>query len=240
MKPVSELYPQINQTLWQPLLFGSSWFNGGICYEYGVEIVTGKSSEFHPGIDVRINLNKPQAEVICAKRHDGISVEYALIDKPGFVWWEGREYTNSRVVRVKHFEMSNWFNKRIFSYDVGPSYLEYDICPLISYCVGNAYYDDSTEMEVFFVCTEGSDFLDQVATYYQLPIPYGDNHVHTLNTNPKLYRAGHFDIFRLGPGKFHPLVLASIVFKEKKPIRLLFHTFQRPWEFESSLDVDYF
>jgi len=240
MKYITNLYPQVNQALWSPILFGSAWFNAGQCYEYGTDIVTGNPKEFLPGLDVRININTYQAELVCSLRYDKTLVDYVHICKPGLVWWEGHEYSEAGTIRVKHYEPSRWFNNRIFSYDVGDTYDQYDICPLISYCVGDAKYDDTDEVEIFFVCTAGTSLLDKVAEYYQLPIPYGEHHVHTLNTDPKLYRAGHFDIFGLGPGRFHPLVLASITFINKKPERLLLYTFQRPWEFNQSLDIDYF
>jgi hypothetical protein len=240
MKYIAQLYPSVNLASWRPLMFGSSWINGGECYEYGADVVTEYSQEFHIGIHTRLNSNAMQAELICSVRQDGTNVDYAIIDQLGYVCWEGREYYNNQLTRVKHYATGNWFNNRLFFYDVGDTYDQYDICPLISYCVGDAKYDDTDEVEIFFVCTAGTSFLDKVAEYYQLPIPYGEHHVHTLNTDPKLYRAGHFDIFGLGPGRFHPLVLASITFINKKPERLLLYTFQRPWEFNQSLDIDYF
>lgn len=226
---------------WTPLMFGASWFNHGQCYEQGFNIVSSELFELSGFIQRTQAVSNMQSEISCGMRLDGIQINYQYSNQLGLINWEGHEFLRSKQShQTKFYQSSHWINSRLSSFDFGNKYLDFDLCPDVSYWVANAYSTTTQEEELFFVCTKGTILLNQVASYYNLPIPYGNQHIDILDNNPKLYRIGHFDIFKLGPGRFYPLVLASVSFIDKKPIRLLFHTFQRPWEFEENLDINYF
>jgi hypothetical protein len=240
MKFIQKAYPSINQSLWYPLLYGASWFNGGMCYEYGVDLVTNNVQEFYPDIPVRLNQDKQQGEIICASRYDGTLVTYNHSPKPGLACWDGLELLSNGTKRSKSFHSSRWFNQQIAAFDFGETYKDYDLCPIITMPVGHARYDDLEEIDIFFVCNEGSRFFNHISDYYNLPRPLSSIQLATLESNPQIYRAGHFDLFKFGPGNYIPIVLASISFINKTPMRILFHTFQRPWEVSDRLNIEYF
>ena len=119
----------------------------------------------------------------------------------------------------------------------GPLFAAFDLCPAVRFWLGRAWYASTNEQELLFAVTGGSKQLDQVATYYGLPAPYGEQQKAWLDEAPEKIRARHYDLHGLGEGRYAPVVVASVTFVDKRPTRLLLYTFMRQWEFEEQIEL---
>jgi len=220
-------------------MYGVSWFELGKCYESGIVYVKQVDGKQVYNLQLDIIHNIVTTEIIRTKRLDGVCTEYSFTyHEDPVLFWQGNEIdTTDTIVRIKHYESSAFMRHIVAGMNTGPTYDTFDLCPDILIWLGRSWYEDHDEQELLFAVTDGSKQLDQVATYYDLPIPYSDTQKLILDTTPELYRARHYDLYSRGDGGYAPVIVASITFVENKPIRLLLYTFTRQWEFEEPIEI---
>lgn len=223
---------------WDVWMYGASFRDGGKCFESGAIYTKRTGGEVVPGAQMRMTDYEVKAEVIYSERADGASLSYEFI-KGGdpVLFWRGNEIDDSgSTVRIKHYESSDFVRRMVANMTGGPTYAEYDLCPAVKFWLGRAWYDDG-EQELLFAVIDGSNQLDCVAAYYGLPVPYSAEQKSVLDSKPELYRARHYDLYGQGEGRYAPVIVASVTFKEGKPVRLLLYTFLRQWEFEEQIEL---
>jgi len=236
-------YPEQITGGWDIWMYGSSWFELGKCYETGASYINKLDIEqlktCMKSAGVISNALPAKIELIHTNRIDGVCTNYSFVrHQDPVLFWQGNEIdATGAIVRVKHYESSAFVRHMVAGMNTGPTYDTFDLCPDILIWLGRSWYEDHDEQELLFAVTDGSKQLDQVATYYDLPIPYSDTQKLILDTTPELYRARHYDLYSRGDGGYAPVIVASITFVENKPIRLLLYTFTRQWEFEELIEI---
>lgn len=223
---------------WDVWMYGASFRDGGKCFESGAIYTKRTGGEVVPGAQMRMTDYEVKAEVIYSERADRASLSYEFI-KGGdpVLFWRGNEIDDSgNTIRTKHYESSDFVRRMVANMTGGPTYAEYDLCPAVKFWLGRAWYDDG-EQELLFAVIDGSNQLDRVAAYYRLPVPYSAEQKAVLDSKPELYRARHYDLYGQGEGRYAPVIVASVTFKEGKPVRLLLYTFLRQWEFEEQIEL---
>ena len=75
------------------------------------------------------------------------------------------------------------------------------------------------EEELFFL-VESREMLDDVATYYSLPVPYDDGLKTILDSNLEIIRFKSVDLNNEGEGNFVAVVVAGIVFEDNVATKL--------------------
>jgi len=223
---------------WDVWMYGASWHDGGKCFESGAVYHKKTGGQMLPGAQMRVDKYEVKAEVIYSDRADGATIIYEFVrDGDPVLFWKGNEIDESgTIVRVKHYESSDFVRRMVANMCNGPTYSEFDLCPDVSFWLGRAWYDDG-EQELLFAVVDGSSQLDRVAAYYGLPVPYSAEQKAVLDSKPELYRARHYDLYGHGEGRYAPVVVASVTFLDGKPIRLLLYTFMRQWEFEEQIEL---
>jgi hypothetical protein len=224
---------------WDVWMYGASYHNGGKCWEAGAVYSKPTGGVEIPGAQMRARDFDVKAEVIYSDRADGAAMSYEFIRTlEPVMQWRGNEIDESgNTVRTKHYESSDFVRRMVANMAGGPTYAEFALCPAVKFWLGRAWYDDDGEQELLFAVVDGSNQLDRVAAYYGLPAPYSAEQKAVLDTRPELYRARHYDLYGQGEGRYAPVIVASVTFLHGKPIRLLFYTFMRQWEFEEQIEL---
>lgn len=224
---------------WDVWMYGASYHDGGKCWEKGAVYVKDTGGFDLPGAQMRGEKSFKKAEVIHTERADGVHTSYAYTrGQDPFMFWQGNEIrADGSVQRVKRYESSQMVRRIIGRVKKGPDFAEFDLCPDVQFWLGRSWYDDKDEQELLFGVIDGSNTLEAVARYYGLPVPYSAEQKLILDTQPELYRARHYDLFRLGEGNFVPVVVGSVTFVDGKPSRLLLFTFMRPWDFDEKIKL---
>lgn len=213
--PITE--PILTPEAWVTWMYGASFYDGGKCFEKGAieltEVGSGRISR------------------TTSVREDGIQTTYEKADGDPLMFWRGCE---SNTGRVKRFESARWAQRAIVKMNKGFDFDGLDLCTAVQYWLGRAYYSTSDELELFFA-VDSSAMLDAVAAHYHLPVPCNQAQRDTLDTNPELYRARHYDLLGLGEGNYLNVVVGSVSFAQGRPSRLLLYTFMRQWEFAEQI-----
>lgn len=204
---------------WQTGMSGVAYYKGGTCFESG-SVYRRKANE-----------------VVHSTREDGTQIIYEETrQKDPILSWQGREIDSTgNTIRIKQYESSRYLCGIVGGMTDGPEYKEFDLCGDVEFWLGRSWYADDAEQELLFAVTGGSAQLDAVADYYKLPFPCNEAQRIILDTTPEVYRVRHLDMYKLGLGKYAPVIAASITFSAGLPTRLLLYTRLRQWDFTEPL-----
>lgn len=230
-------YPKALGT-WDVWMYGMAWHNGGQCWEAGAVYTKETGGEALPGTQMRWGDMEVKATVIHSERADGVSTQYEFLPcSDPVLFWQGRERDAQGRERIKRYQSSAFVRRMVGGKQGGPLFATSDLCPAVRFWLGRAWYADADEQELLFAVTGGSAQLDQVAVYYGLPAPYGAQQKAWLDEAPEKIRARHYDLYGLGEGRYAPVVVGSVMFVDKRPVRLLLYTFLRQWEFDEQIEL---
>ena len=100
----------------------------------------------------------------------------------------------------------------------GSNYEDYDRAPSVNWWLGRSWVEGERE-ELYFL-VESRAMLDEVATYYGLPVPYNEELKVVLDNNLESIRFKSYDLNHLGEGHYVAVVVASVTFQESIPVAL--------------------
>ena len=153
-------------------------------------------------------------------------IKYNISEGDPFMSWKATiTDTSTGIVKTKFYESSKSVRTAIANYNIGSDFESYDKPPNINYWLGRSYIENG-ETELFFNA-EDSDMLDEVCSYYNLPVPYNDDVKELLNNNRSLIRFKSYDLNRLGKGNFVELVVAGVVFENDQATQIKLYTNRR-------------
>ena len=173
---------------------GKSLYNGGQIFEQGTFSHTSPT-------------NTPKFESSTSNQ----IIEYqGKVGDPLFSW--EAIVTEGETTKIKNYESSKQYRTIISHFTTGNNYGEdFDLCPSINIWIGRSWIEDEEDELYFYL--EGSNMLESVATYYNLPEPCDSNMKARVESNPEEFRLRHQDINQTG-SRDVPVVVASIVFKD--------------------------
>ena len=114
---------------------------------------------------------------------------------------------------VIKFESSKFLRRGVGSLDSGSNFEQFDRPSKEHNWLGRSWIEGGDEVELYFL-VESRTMLDEVATYYDLPVPYDDVMKHTLDNDLKSIRFKSYDLNQEGRGNFVAVVVAGITFKD--------------------------
>jgi len=153
-------------------------------------------------------------------------IKYNISEGDPFMSWKATiTDASTGIEKTKFYESSKTVRRAIANYNIGSDFEDYDKSPNINYWLGRSYIEDG-ETELFFNA-EDSDMLDEVCSYYNLPVPYNDDVKELLNNNRSLIRFKSYDLNRLGEGNFVELVVAGVVFENNQATQIKLYTNRR-------------
>ena len=120
--------------------------------------------------------------------------------------------TSTGVIKIKSYESSNMIRVAVGNLDTGSNYEEYNRAPNVKWWLGRSWIEDEEE-ELYFL-VESREMLDEVASYYGLPVPYDDELKVILDNNLQSIRFKSYDLNNEGEGNFVAVVVAGIVFED--------------------------
>ena len=133
--------------------------------------------------------------------------------------WEG-EITDLTTgdTKIEHFESSKMLRMGVGNLSTGSNYEDYDRAPSVNWWLGRSWVEGERE-ELYFL-VESRAMLDEVATYYGLPVPYNEELKVVLDNNLESIRFKSYDLNHLGEGHYVAVVVASVTFQESIPVAL--------------------
>jgi hypothetical protein len=197
------------------LQLGKAYTNNGNVCEIGMQYLThGKEG---------LKYSSKIGDNITAEYTD---IKYNISEGDPFMSWKATiTDASTGIVKTKFYESSKSVRTAIANYSIGSDFESYDKSPNINYWLGRSYIEDG-ETELFFNA-EDSDMLDEVCSYYNLPVPYNDDVKELLNNNRSLIRFKSYDLNRLGEGNFVELVVAGVVFENDQATQIKLYTNRR-------------
>jgi len=123
--------------------------------------------------------------------------------------WEGVTASG----KIINYESSRSLRLGVGNLNTGSNYEEYDRAPSVNMWLGRSWIEDEEE-ELYFL-VESREMLDEVASYYGLPVPYDDELKVILDNNLQSIRFKSYDLNNEGEGNFVAVVVAGIVFKDE-------------------------
>jgi len=142
--------------------------------------------------------------------YEGIPIVFnnKSINKGGdpILQWEG-VLDDGRVV---NYESSRMLRLAVGNLDTGSNYEDYDRAPNVNWWLGRSWIENEQE-ELYFL-VEDREMLDEVASYYGLPVPYDDDLKTILDNNLQSIRFKSYDLNNEGEGNFIAVVVAGVVF----------------------------
>lgn len=200
------------------LQLGKAYTNNGNVCEIGMQYIThGKEG---------VKYSSKIGDNITTSYED---IKYNISEGDPFMSWKATiTDASTGTVKTKIYESSKSVRKAIANYNIGSDFESYDKSPNINYWLGRSVIEDG-ETELFFNA-EDSDMLDNVCSYYDLPVPYNDEVKELLNNNRSLIRFKSYDLNRLGEGNFVELVVAGVVFENDQATQIKLYTNRRWYE----------
>ena len=185
-------------------------FNKVKVYVGGVVEVVG-AWFFHP--------NKGDNTKIIGEFIDGsVTIEFRekRIDDGGdpILQWEG-VLSNGKII---NYESSKILREGFGNLSTGSDFDEYDKAPVVNKWLARSWIEDGEE-ELFFL-VESREMLDDVATYYSLPVPYDDGLKTILDNDLQSIRLKSVDLNHEGEGNFVAIVVAGIVFEDNAATKI--------------------
>ena len=120
--------------------------------------------------------------------------------------WEG-VLSNNKII---NYESSKTLRLGVGNLNTGSNYEEYNRAPSVNTWLGRSWIENEHE-ELYFL-VESREMLDEVATYYGLPVPYDDGMKVVLDNNLQSIRFKSYDLNNEGEGNYVAVVVASITF----------------------------
>lgn len=204
-----------NHDKWELLNRGRVFENGSVIEEGGWYISRHLPSKF---------LSESKDTLVTHKR-----AENRKTIEPLATWESHIKDKTTGEVKVKYYESSKMVRLAICNMNSGSNYENYDKAPNVNWWLGRSWIEDTTEEELFFH-VENKNMLDEVCSYYNLPVPYSSEIEETLVNNIRSIRFKSYDLLKLGQGKFIEVVAASVVFKDKQPVAIRLYETKRPNE----------
>jgi len=129
---------------------------------------------------------------------------------PLFKWRGVITELPSNAKKIINYESSRALRLGVGNLNTGTNYEEYDRAPSVNMWLGRSWIENEHE-ELYFL-VESREMLDEVATYYGLPVPYDDEMKVVLDNNLQSIRFKSYDLNNEGEGNFVAVVVASITF----------------------------
>ena len=130
------------------------------------------------------------------------------------IQWEG-VLSNGKII---NYESSKTLREGYGNLSTGNDFDTYDKAPVVNKWLARSWIEDGEE-ELFFL-VESREMLDDVATYYSLPVPYDNDLKTILDSNLQIIRFKSVDLNHEGEGNFVAVVVAGIVFEDNVAIKL--------------------
>jgi hypothetical protein len=128
--------------------------------------------------------------------------------------WEG-VLSNGKII---NYESSKTLREGFGNLSTGSDFDEYDKAPVVNKWLARSWIEDGEE-ELFFL-VESREMLDDVATYYSLPVPYDDGLKTILDNDLQSIRLKSVDLNHEGEGNFVAIVVAGIVFEDNAATKI--------------------
>lgn len=179
--------------------WGKSYYNLGQVFEQGTLSATEPDyiSEFKSTTDTQ------------TITYRGNRIDSNTRGDPLFRW--EAVITEGETTKIKQYESSKQYRTLICHLTTGNDYHEdFDLCPSVNIWMARSWLEDEEELYFYL---EGSNMLESVATYYNLPEPCDSDMKARVESNPEEFRLRHQDINQTG-SRDVPVVVASIVFKD--------------------------
>jgi uncharacterized protein YbaR (Trm112 family) len=142
---------------------------------------------------------------------DNVVTEYVEDKTDPITQWEAhRTNLATNETKIEHYESSRALRLGVGNLNTGTNYEEYDRAPSVNMWLGRSWIENEHE-ELYFL-VESREMLDEVATYYGLPVPYDDEMKVVLDNNLQSIRFKSYDLNNEGEGNFVAVVVASITF----------------------------
>lgn len=216
--------------MWDEYMMGSCYEQGGALIERGCIYHQNLGLKGKARAHVRGEGWQRYAESIVSEKANQAVVQYEYctdIDDPlPVAYWIGKEFTKEGHIRTKRFSSSRQLRELICNLPTGSTYADYDLCPDIKFLLGHSWYEGEEIVELYFM-VEGSTMLENVASYYSLPVPYDAELKEQIDHDPAAMRIRYYDILSEGPGKFVPVVVAGVEFTNEKATALRLYSFSR-------------
>ena len=124
------------------------------------------------------------------------------------IQWEG-VLSNGKII---NYESSKTLREGFGNLSTGNDFDTYDKAPVVNKWLARSWIEDGEEE--LFLLVESREMLDDVATYYSLPVPYDDGLKTILDSNLQIIRFKSVDLNHEGEGNFVAVVVAGIVFED--------------------------
>ncbi len=148
-----------------------------------------------------------------------IVTEYVEAKNDPIAQWEAHRTTlDTNETKIEHYESSKAVRLGVGNLNTGSNYEEYDRAPSVNTWLGRSWIEDEHE-ELYFL-VENREMLDEVASYYDLPVPYDDELKVVLDNNIESIRFKSYDLNNEGEGNFVAVVVASVTFEDDKATML--------------------
>lgn len=132
--------------------------------------------------------------------------------------------SNGDIVK---YESSNALRMGYGNLNTGTNFDEYDKSPAVNKWLARSWIDGGEE-ELFFL-VESKQMIDDVASYYNLPVPYDSDLATVLTNDLQSTRIKSVDLNRAGEGNWVAMVIASVVFKDNTATKIRFYKTSR-WD----------
>ena len=132
---------------------------------------------------------------------------YDWVGEP-LLQWEG-VLSNGDII---NYESTKTLRMGYAHLSTGTDFDTYDKSPSVNKWLARSWIEDGEE-ELFFL-VESREMIDQVASYYSLPVPYDNDLKTILDSNLQIIRFKSVDLNHEGEGNFVAVVVAGIVFED--------------------------
>jgi len=142
---------------------------------------------------------------------DNIVTEFIENRLDPITQWEAhRTNLDTNKTKVEYYESSRMLRLAVGNLNAGSNYEDYDRAPNVNWWLGRSWIENEQE-ELYFL-VEDREMLDEVASYYGLPVPYDDDLKTILDNNLQSIRFKSYDLNNEGEGNFIAVVVAGVVF----------------------------
>ena len=144
---------------------------------------------------------------------DNIVTEFIENRLDPITQWEAhRTNLDTNKTKVEYYESSRMLRLAVGNLNAGSNYEDYDRAPNVNWWLGRSWIENEQE-ELYFL-VESREMLDEVASYYGLPVPYDDELKAVLDNDLQSIRFKSYDLNNEGEGNFVAVVVAGIVFED--------------------------
>jgi len=128
---------------------------------------------------------------------------------------------------VVNYESSKTLREGYGNLSTGTNFDTYDKSPAVNKWLARSWINGGEE-ELFFL-VESKKMIDDVASYYSLPVPYNNDLATVLTDDLQSTRIKSVDLNREGEGNWLAMVVASVVFQDNVATKIRFYKTSR-WD----------